>query len=169
MILSRSLNVLPRVYMNPYPQSRIHHDLLTRCVSNSSLHYGAENRSTSRCSMTLKSSFLPACLRNHSLSSSEQLNKCRLDVPQTIAMPTNLSNMRKINSSNADISPFLASVVMYLPSVKLNYPTVDVEVVPDDGGKSCRSVLKQRRKKMNKHKYRKWRRKMRFKRRALGR
>ena len=31
---------------------------------------------------------------------------------------------------------------------------------------SCRSVLKQRAKKMNKHKYKKWRKKMKFKRRA---
>ncbi len=34
-------------------------------------------------------------------------------------------------------------------------------------GQQCSSVLKKRRKKMNKHKYKKWRKKMRFKRRAL--
>lgn len=32
----------------------------------------------------------------------------------------------------------------------------------------CSSVLKKRRKKMNRHKYRKWRKRMRFKRRALN-
>ena len=34
---------------------------------------------------------------------------------------------------------------------------------------SCRSVLKQRRKKMNKHKYKKWRKRMKFIRKAHGR
>ena len=172
--MNRFWNRLPQCPMYMNPQSQVHHDLfLTRCLSNLGSHDGAEN--TSKYSMNfLRSSLVPTCLGNHSLSSSEQLNKCQLYIPQAIPKSTDLSSMVKINSNlslNADFSP---SVVMYLPTI-VKYPKVEVEVVPDDDssqcdvGKSCRSVLKQRRKKMNKHKYRKWRRKMRFVRRALGR
>ena len=47
----------------------------------------------------------------------------------------------------------------------------DGERLPTETGieYSCRSVLKQRAKKMNKHKYKKWRKKMKFKRKAHGR
>ncbi len=54
-----------------------------------------------------------------------------------------------------------------------NFPGLNsnalTEVTGDDDGYSCLSVLKQRRKKMKKHKYKKWRKRMRFVRKAHGR
>ena len=74
---------------------------------------------------------------------------------------------------------FILSEPLILSSTISNPPTISSEwvcITPSDPsslhveGKHeqyCSSVLKKRRKKMNKHKYKKWRKKMRFKRRAL--
>lgn len=59
------------------------------------------------------------------------------------------------------LSPFGNSEEQYCP--QLSFPSS-----PSSLGVECSSVLKKRRKKMNKHKYRKWRKKTLFLRRRLG-
>eukprot|EP00050_Salpingoeca_kvevrii_P003888 m.236802 g.236802 ORF g.236802 m.236802 type:complete len:138 (-) comp10901_c1_seq6:355-768(-) len=58
------------------------------------------------------------------------------------------------------------SLVPLLPHVARRVIDVDVDIRPE--AMQASSVLKKRRKKMKKHKYKKWRKKMRFKLRALG-
>ncbi len=67
-------------------------------------------------------------------------------------------------------SPILLPGYMYCKSRDV-YPTTLVWLATtalDEGEMGCSSVMKKRRKKMNKHKHKKWRKKMRFLRRRLG-
>lgn len=159
-----------------------HTPSLTRSQSSSGTHYGNENILLCSHSINLlKNNFESinwgGCGLLLSLS-RQQLTSNHLAIPQDMGcLYHSVYSLEGSLNKNSDLvwppgSQYWPGEDVYCPTAETCLQVNDV-AVPDGSGtcieKSCRSVLKQRRKKMNKHKYRKWRRKTRFVRRALGR
>lgn len=140
------------------------------CRRSTSLHcsHGNLSRRTSETSITDSEAVFLVSPSYPSKSVHPHASNLTVTAATNITSERVVLQLHRLNQDNPHLPPFN----LYTPGLMQDahfHPTKleDASLVEGDEGKKCSSVLKKRRKKMNRHKYRKWRKRMTFKRRAL--